>query len=105
MLRIRLSRIGKKGQPHYRIVVADHRKPVKGSCVEQLGSYNPANKALNAKTDRVTYWISVGAQPSQTVARLLKSNGMTGMEKFIKHITFTKKEEAVAEVEAVANNA
>lgn len=97
MLRIRLTRIGRKGQPKYRVVVAEHARPVKGKFIEVLGNYDPTTKQLTIKDDRVQYWISVGAQPSQTTARRLKEHGMKGMEKYIKHVTFTKKEEAAAE--------
>lgn len=73
MLAIRLARIGKKKQPFYRIVVLDKRKPRNGRTVEIVGTYdplkNPALIQLNA--DRVKYWLSVGAQPSDTVRSFL----------------------------------
>lgn len=92
MLRIRLTRIGRKGQPKYRVVVAEHSRPVKAKFIEVLGQYDPTTKKMEILKERVTHWVSVGAQPSQTVARLLKNDGMKEMEKFIKHVTFTKKE-------------
>lgn len=97
MLRIRLTRIGRKGQPKYRMVVAEHSRPVKAKFIEVLGQYDPTTKKLEVKKDRISHWVSVGAQPSQTAARLLKNDGMKEMEKFIKHVTFTKKEVAPAE--------
>ena len=73
MLAIRLARIGKKKQPFYRIVVLDKRKPRNGRTVEIVGTYdplkNPALIQLNA--ERVKYWLSVGAQPSDTVRSFL----------------------------------
>lgn len=85
MLRIRFSRTGKRGQPSYRIVVAEHRTPVKGRCIENLGNYMPARqpKIVSIKKDRITYWISKGAIPSDTAASLFKKEGMEGMEKYL----------------------
>ena len=69
MLAIRLARIGKKKQPFYRIVVLDKRKPRNGRTVEIVGTYDPLkNPALiHLNAERVKYWLSVGAQPSDTV--------------------------------------
>lgn len=72
MLRIRLTRTGKRNQATYRIVVADHRRPVKGKFIEVLGHYNPRSKALVVERERVSHWVKQGAQPSETVAALLK---------------------------------
>jgi len=74
MLRIRLTRKGKKNNPTYRIVVAEHTKPVKGKFIEILGNYNPtANpKAINIKEDRVREWLKKGAKPSGAVAKLFE---------------------------------
>lgn len=84
MLRIRFSRKGKVGQPSYRIVVAEHRAPVKGRYLEMLGHYQPARnpKVAVIKKDRISYWISKGAIPSESVASLLKKESMAGMEKY-----------------------
>ena len=73
MLAIRLARIGKKKQPFYRIVVLDKRKPRNGRTVEVVGTYDPLkNPALiNLDAERVKYWLSVGAQPSDTVRSFL----------------------------------
>ncbi|PIV90413.1 30S ribosomal protein S16 [Candidatus Gracilibacteria bacterium CG17_big_fil_post_rev_8_21_14_2_50_48_13] len=96
MLRIRLTRVGKRNNSHFRVVVAEHSRPVKGKFLELLGTYNPIKKDIVLNKERIAHWISNGAAPSQTVARLLKNNGMEGMEKFIKHVTFTKKTEEAA---------
>lgn len=73
MLSIRLSRVGKKHQPSYRLIVVDRRKDPWGSYLENLGTYNPIAKPkiVNFKTDRIKYWLGVGAQPSPTVWNLL----------------------------------
>lgn len=71
MLRIRLSRVGKKNTPIYKVVVAEKSRPVKGKFIEALGMYNPGNKDNTLNVERIKYWISVGAQPSQTVHNLL----------------------------------
>lgn len=85
MLRIRFSRIGKKGQPSFRLVVAEHTAPIKGKHVEIVGTYLAAQKPkkLMVKKDRVEYWISKGAQPTDSVASLLKREGLTGMDRFL----------------------
>jgi small subunit ribosomal protein S16 len=76
MLRIRLSRVGKKNSPVYKVVVAEKTRPVKGKFIESLGMYNPVNKDNTLNSDRIKYWISVGAQPSQTVHNLLVKNNI-----------------------------
>lgn len=76
MLRIRLSRVGKKNTPIYKVVVAEKARPVKGKFIESLGMYNPGNKDNTLNAERIKYWISVGAQPSQTVHNLLVKNNI-----------------------------
>jgi small subunit ribosomal protein S16 len=73
-VRIRLKRIGAKNSPVYRIVVADSRSPRDGKFIEQIGTYRPIQKDNNFAVDleRAQYWISKGAQPSDTVASFLK---------------------------------
>lgn len=85
MLRIRFSRTGKRGQPSYRIVVAEHRTPVKGRCIENLGYCLPARKPkiVSLKKERIEYWISKGAIPTDTAASLFKKEGMVNMEKYL----------------------
>ena len=74
--KIRLKRMGAKKDPFYRVVVADARSPRDGRFIERLGFYNPSAKegveGLRVAQDRYNYWLSVGAQPSDTVARLVK---------------------------------
>ena len=78
MLRIRLRRVGKKGHPSYRIVVADSRAPRDGAYVEWIGNYDPMAEppAVTIKADRAQAWLSQGAQPSDAVARILDWNGV-----------------------------
>lgn len=74
MVAIRLRRTGKSKQPSYRVVVADKRSPRDGKFIEIIGFYNPIRqpKELVIKGDRARYWLSVGAQPTDSVVRLLK---------------------------------
>jgi small subunit ribosomal protein S16 len=77
-VKIRLRREGRKKTPMYRIVVADSRFPRDGRFIEIIGQYQPrfAEGALNLKTDRVHYWLNVGAQPTDTVRSLLRKAGV-----------------------------
>ena len=74
-VKIRMKRIGAKNTPAFRIVVADSRSPRDGKCIEELGTYLPQKKVGDKYTldmERAAYWISKGAQPSETVRSLLK---------------------------------
>jgi small subunit ribosomal protein S16 len=68
--------LGRKHRPYYRIVAIDHRQPRDGRVIEELGSYDPmvrnTDERVRLKADRVKYWMSVGAQPSENVAVLLR---------------------------------
>lgn len=77
MVRIRLRRVGAKKQPSYRVVVADSRSPRDGRFVEVIGFYNPRTEpeTVTIKEERALHWLSVGAQPSRAVVRLLKNQG------------------------------
>ncbi len=74
MVKLRLTRMGAKKKPFYRIVAADSRVQRDGRCIEQLGYYDPMKDPfiLKVDLDRVDHWIGVGAQPTETVARLIK---------------------------------
>lgn len=78
---IRLQRTGKKGQAYFRIVILEHTSRVKGKYLELLGNYNPHEKKLNAKKDRIEYWVSKGAQVSPTVNNLLVNYKVWNKEK------------------------
>jgi len=73
---IRLRREGTKNRPYYKVVVADKRSPRDGKFIEIIGAYDPKKPGHNStlKIDRVEYWISKGAQPSDTVRSLIKQN-------------------------------
>ena len=77
MLRIRLSRTGKKKQASYRVVVANIEAKRDGRIVERLGYYNPLTEPseYRIQEDRALYWLSVGAQPTDAVRRLLEKQG------------------------------
>jgi small subunit ribosomal protein S16 len=74
MVRIRLTRLGGKKNPFYRVVVADSRSPRDGRCIEQVGHYDPMTEPASVKLDlgRVDYWLAKGAQPSETASSLIK---------------------------------
>lgn len=71
MLTIRLSRVGKKNKPLYRVIISEKHKDVYGDSLEILGSYNPHTKELKINAERTKYWISKGAGMSETVNNLL----------------------------------
>jgi len=75
VLMIRLSRIGKKKHPFYRVVVTEKTRPRNGRFVEIVGTYDPSKKPslVQLKQDRVDYWLSKGAQPSDTVRSFLRN--------------------------------
>ena len=73
-VKIRMKRVGTKNTPVFRIVVADSRSPRDGKFIEELGTYQPLKKSDNVTLDieRANYWVSKGAQPSETVASFIK---------------------------------
>ncbi|MDR1759938.1 MAG: 30S ribosomal protein S16 [Fibrobacter sp.] len=75
---IRLSRFGKRHQPIYRVIVVDNRKSRDGQFIEQVGFYNPnlAKPEIRFEQDKVMKWLTSGAQPSDTVASLLRKQGI-----------------------------
>jgi small subunit ribosomal protein S16 len=79
MLMIRLARFGAKKKPTYRVVVIDKERARDSRAVEVVGTYNPVAQPMAVKLnhERIQHWISNGAQPSDTVARLLKNNPAT----------------------------
>ena len=82
MLMIRLARVGARKQPHYRIVVIEKDRARNGRSVEVVGTYNPRTEpaTVDIKRDRVDYWISKGAQLSETVGKLLKKHTAAATE-------------------------
>ena len=77
-VKLRLKRFGKKKKPFYRVVVAESSNPRDGATLETLGTYDPLQDPIHfeVKKDRVEYWLSVGAQPTDTVERLLDKEGL-----------------------------
>jgi small subunit ribosomal protein S16 len=79
-VRIRLTRIGRKNRPFYRIGAYDNRTRRDGAPIERLGHYDPLNpkeeEQVHLELDRIKHWLSVGAQPSETVASLVKKAGV-----------------------------
>jgi len=80
VIKLRLRRTGAKKRPSYRIVAAEHSSPRDGRFIEILGHYDPLTEPATVKinAERAQYWLSVGAQPTETVAGLLKRAGVTG---------------------------
>lgn len=99
MVRIRLRRIGLKGQPSYRMVIADKESPRDGRFLEIVGFYNPRTEpaTLNIKEERIYEWMSKGAQPSESVAQLFKTAGT--LERFERFKKGEPVETLLAEVE------
>ena len=84
MLKIRMYRGGAKKRPFYKIVIADSRRPRDGKFIEKVGFFNPLlpkdkKERLNLDTDRIKYWLSQGAQPSDRVARFLGQENIIPM--------------------------
>jgi small subunit ribosomal protein S16 len=81
-VRIRLTRMGKKKEPHYRVVVADQRSPRDGKFIEIIGKYHPLEdpSVIDIDEDRALAWLRKGAQPSESVTNLLRKVGI--WEKF-----------------------
>lgn len=77
-VKIRLRRLGAKKAPFYRLVVTDSRSPRDGRFIEEVGYYNPISKPVDIKIDaeKVKKWLSNGAQPSETVKKLIKKAGI-----------------------------
>ena len=82
-VKIRLKRMGKIRAPYYRIVVADARTKRDGRVIEEIGIYHPTEEpsVIEVKSERAQYWLSVGAQPTEQVAALLKLTGDWGIFK------------------------
>ena len=80
MVKIRLTRMGSKRNPHYRMVVVDARKKRSADYIEQIGYYDPretTDGALRVEAERAAYWLEQGAQPTDTVVRLLEKAGVS----------------------------
>ncbi len=100
MLKLRLTRTGRKKRPAYRIVVAEHTAPRDGGFVERLGYYDPLTDpaTVEIKSERILHWLSKGAQPTETVHRLLAAKGLMAppVTKPMSKKTLAKKQAAAA---------
>jgi len=90
-VKIRLKRLGKIRAPYYRIVVADSRTKRDGRVIEEIGKYHPTQNPsfIEVDSDRAQYWLSVGAQPTEQVAAILKLTGDWGKFKGDKNAVST----------------
>ena len=111
-IRIRLSRGGAKKRPYYRIVIADSRSPRDGRYIERVGTYDPmlpkeSGDRITLNEERIKYWLGVGAQPSDRVARFLAEAGMGEKppvpEQTKQHLPKAKAQERLKEAEEAAS--
>jgi|TARA_B110000014_G_C20085512_1_gene567663 small subunit ribosomal protein S16 len=107
MIRIRLARVGKKGHPSYRIVVAEVNAPRDGSYLEWIGNYDPMEDppVTTLKNERAAHWLSMGAIPSDAVARIMSANGLMERTPTQKTATTKNPDTAAAAVAAPAATA
>jgi len=104
MLAIRLFRVGKKKQPSYKVVVTNKQNPPQGGqFIEQVGFYNPLTNEKTLKEDRIKYWLSVGAQASDTVHNMLITEKIIEGEKRKRRIVIKEIKEKPEEVKAEAS--
>jgi len=95
-VKIRLARGGAKKRPYYRVVVADARAPRDGDFIEKIGTYNPLLKKEDGervifKADRVEHWLSMGAQPTERVAKFIRAAGIKLPESILKKMAIKEK--------------
>ncbi len=105
MLTIRLTRVGKKKDASFRVVVIDSKRKIQaGNYLEMVGSYDPRVDTVSLKADRIKHWLSMGAQTSDTVHNILVSQKIIDAKKInvLPKKTVAKKEEPVAEAAAPA---
>ncbi len=104
---IRMARGGAKKRPYYRIVVADSRSPRDGKFIEKIGTYNPlvAQDRVNLKKDRVEYWLSQGATPSERVALFIQQAGIGKDNTAMKAILKRRDKSIKARQEAIRRKA
>lgn len=81
MLSIRLSRVGRKNNPLFRLIILDKQKDPWGDFIENLGHFNPKTKEISLNAERIKFWLAKGAQPSNTVHNLFVTNGIISDKK------------------------
>ncbi len=99
MLKIRLQRTGRKNQAHFKIVLAEHTAPPKSKAIEILGYYNPRKKEKSFKEERIKYWLSQGAKPTDTVFNLLFDAHLVEGKKIVKKSISKRKREELKKLE------
>lgn len=106
MLKIRLQRIGRRNEAHFRVIVTEHTRATNtGDFVERVGTHNPKTKDTQLDAERITHWISKGAQPSDTVHNMLINKGIIKGKKrnvLPKKTVAKKEEETPAQAPAAA---
>lgn len=103
MLKLRLRRVGRKHDPSFRIVVTEATAPVKGKYLESVGFYNARLKQISLDKDRITHWLSVGIQPTDTVHNILVKEGIIEGKKIAVHSRKPSKKKAVKQAEDAKN--
>ena len=91
MLKIKLMRVGKKGQAHFRVVVQEARSKSKGKYLEDLGFWNPHQDIVQIKEERVKHWLNNGAKPTDTIHNFLVDKGILAGPK-VRKVRVKKKE-------------
>lgn len=105
MLTIRLSRVGRKNDPSFRVIVVESkRKPQPGNYLEMVGSYNPKSGSIDLKADRIKYWLSQGVTVSDTVHNMLVSKKIIDAKKINILPAFVAPAAEVVAVEAAASS-
>lgn len=91
MVRLRLIRVGRRNDPHFRLVAQDQKRAPKGAYLELLGNWSPTSKQRSLNKERVAYWLSKGATPSDTVWNMCVSEGIVKGKKIAVHAKPKKK--------------
>lgn len=105
MLVIRLRRIGRKHDPHYRVVVTEHTSPVQGKFIAEIGNYHPKSKEIAIDQAKFLEWVNKGAKASNTVARLAIQNKIEHKNVTVKQLHGQPKKKAVEAAAAKADTA
>ena len=100
MLKIRLKRLGAKKNPTYRVIVINSTTKREGRPIQELGHYNPKTKEMKLNKEAALEWISKGAQPTETVAYLIKNCNDDGTLNYVKKETVKLSKKALAKLEA-----
>ena len=100
MLKIRLKRLGAKKNPTYRVIVIKKKKKREGRPIQELGHYNPKTKEMKLNKEAALEWISKGAQPTETVAYLIKNCNEDGTLNYVKKETVKLSKKALAKKQA-----